>query len=172
MHNSIAKIKPVPVLSFVSYLLISDQIYLCKEKPKTGAMKIVKGASIVAPTLFSLVASFSPDSTNLISRSGLRSTDALALYAAPAKNVWIFPSETEVTEAVHKIVHDAASRAIAERGSFAMAIPGGSVLKVLSSMEGGDWVSKTTIAYINHKCVPNDDLSSAIHAKVRLIFLI
>lgn len=33
-------------------------------------------------------------------------------------------------------------------------------------MEAGDWVSKTTLAYVNHKCVANDDLSSAIHAKV------
>ena len=88
------------------------------------------------------------------------------LWAAPAQLVWILPSEEEVTQAVHKIVEDAARLAIAERGSFALAIPGGSVLKVLSTMEAGDWASKTTLAYVNHKCVPNDDLSSSIHAKV------
>ena len=88
------------------------------------------------------------------------------LWAAPAQLVWILPSEEEVTLAVHKIVENAARLAIAERGSFALAIPGGSVLKVLSTLEAGDWVSKTTLAYVNHKCVPNDDLSSSIHAKV------
>ena len=90
----------------------------------------------------------------------------VALQAAPAKNVWILSSEDEVTQAVHRIVHDAATRAVQDRGHVALAIPGGSVLKILSSMEAdADWVSKTTLAYVNHKCVPNDDLSSAIHAK-------
>jgi len=90
------------------------------------------------------------------------------LWATPAQLVWILPSEEEVTLAVHKLVENAARLAIAERGSFALAIPGGSVLKVLSTMEAGDWVSKTTLAYVNHRCVPNDDLSSSIHAKVSL----
>jgi len=104
--------------------------------------------------------------------SATRSSSAVVeggkqLWAAPANQVWILSSEDDVTQAVHKIVNEAATLAIAERGSFALAIPGGSVLKVLSTMEGGDWVSETTLAYVNHKCVPNDDLSSSIHAKVR-----
>ena len=94
---------------------------------------------------------------------------AAGAATAPAKSVWILPTEEQVTKAVHQIVEEAASRAIAERGHFALAIPGGSVLKVLSSLEAGDWVSKTTLAYVNHKCVPNDDLNSAIHAKVRAV---
>ena len=53
-----------------------------------------------------------------------------ALAAAPAKDVWILPTEEEVTQAVHQIVERAAQEAIAERGHFALAIPGGSVLKV------------------------------------------
>lgn len=53
-----------------------------------------------------------------------------SIAAAPAKDVWILPSEEEVTLAVHKIVEKAASDAICERGHFALAIPGGSVLKV------------------------------------------
>ena len=53
-----------------------------------------------------------------------------ALAAAPAKDVWILPSEEEVTQAVHQIVEQAAKEAIAERGHFALAIPGGSLLKV------------------------------------------
>jgi hypothetical protein len=98
---------------------------------------------------------------------GIARSTSFELAAAPAKHVWILKTEAEVTQAVHVIVEDAARRAIAERGHFALAIPGGSVLKVLSSLDAGDWASKTTLAYVNHKCVPNDDLSSAIHAKVR-----
>jgi len=109
-----------------------------------------------------------------ITTTGIRASSNSKLSAAPAKTVWILPTEKDVTHAVHQIVLDAAKRAIAERGHFALAIPGGSVLKVLSSLEitdGADWVSKTTLAYVNHKCVPNDDLSSAIHAKARNMFL-
>jgi 6-phosphogluconolactonase len=93
-------------------------------------------------------------------------------YLAPASDVWILPTEEDVTKAVHKIVEDAAIKAIEEKGSFALAIPGGSVLKVLSTLEpSGDWVSKTVLAYVNHKCVPNDDIKNAIHAKARSMFL-
>jgi 6-phosphogluconolactonase len=96
----------------------------------------------------------------------------LKLNLAPASDVLVLPTEADVTKAVHAIVEDAAAKAIAEKGTFALAIPGGSVLKVLSSMEPqGDWVSKTILAYVNHKCVPNDDLSSAIHAKASNMFL-
>ncbi|GAX11018.1 6-phosphogluconolactonase [Fistulifera solaris] len=95
-----------------------------------------------------------------------------AHHLLPAKDVWILPTEQDVSKAVHSILENAANKAIAEKGSFALAIPGGSVLTVLSSLEPkGDWVSKTTLAYVNHKCVPNEDLSSAIHAKARNKFL-
>ena len=91
---------------------------------------------------------------------------------APAKDVIVLPTEEDVARAVHLILEKAANKAISEKGTFALAIPGGSVLKVLSSLEpSGDWVSKTTLAYVNHKCVPNDDLSSAIHAKAKSMFL-
>lgn len=98
---------------------------------------------------------------------------ASKLTALPAKDVWILPSEQDVTLAVHKILVNAANRAIAERGHFALAIPGGSVLNVLSSLDtaGQEWVSKTTLAYVNHKCVPNDDAKNSIHAKAQSMFL-
>ncbi len=93
-------------------------------------------------------------------------------YLSPAKDVWILPSEDDVTKAVHKIVEEAATKAIEEKGSFALAIPGGSVLKVLSTLDpSSDWVSKTTLAYVNHKCVENGDSKNAIHAKAKSMFL-
>lgn len=108
----------------------------------------------------------------VISNIPVDQSRSFALQLTPAKDVWILPTEQDVTKAVHSILEKAAHKAIAEKGSFALAIPGGSVLNVLSSLEPkGDWVSKTTLAYVNHKCVPNDDLSSAIHAKARDKFL-
>ncbi|KAL7541027.1 hypothetical protein ACHAXR_010574 [Thalassiosira sp. AJA248-18] len=95
-----------------------------------------------------------------------------ALQAAPAKKVHILPTEADVTAAVHQIVESSAKEAIAARGHFALAIPGGSVLKVLSALEpDSDWVKKTTLAFVNHKCVPIDDVSSAIEAQARAKFL-
>lgn len=95
-----------------------------------------------------------------------------ALNAAPAKKVHILPDESDVTTAVHQIVESAAKEAIDSRGHFALAIPGGSVLKVLSTLDpSSDWVKKTTLAFVNHKCVPIDDVSSAIEAQARTKFL-
>jgi 6-phosphogluconolactonase len=102
----------------------------------------------------------------------LLSTTSTQLYAAPAKRVHILPTEDEVTNAVHQIVESCAKKAIASRGNFALAIPGGSVLKVLSSLDPtSDWVSKTTLCFVNHKCVDITDVSSAIEAQARSKFL-
>mmetsp|Transcript_1290 Transcript_1290/g.2677 ORF Transcript_1290/g.2677 Transcript_1290/m.2677 type:complete len:307 (-) Transcript_1290:139-1059(-) len=99
-------------------------------------------------------------------------TFSTMLHAAPAKNVHILHTEEDVTSAVHQIVESAAQEAISSRGHFALAIPGGSVLKVLSSLNpSSDWVSKTTLAFVNHKCVPVDDVKSAIEAQARTKFL-
>jgi 6-phosphogluconolactonase len=74
--------------------------------------------------------------------------------------------------AVHQIVESCAKKAIANRGHFALAIPGGSVLKVLSSLEpSSDWVTKTTLCFVNHKCVDITNVSSAIEAQARSKFL-
>eukprot|EP00277_Geminigera_cryophila_P031622 CAMPEP_0173062370 /NCGR_PEP_ID=MMETSP1102-20130122/3776_1 /TAXON_ID=49646 /ORGANISM="Geminigera sp., Strain Caron Lab Isolate" /LENGTH=281 /DNA_ID=CAMNT_0013929025 /DNA_START=46 /DNA_END=891 /DNA_ORIENTATION=+ len=68
-------------------------------------------------------------------------------------------------------VQAAAKQAIAERGHFALAIPGGSILKMLSVMDHStvDW-SKTVMAYVNHRAVPNDD-DTATHKKAGPLFL-
>ncbi|KAL7539695.1 hypothetical protein ACHAWF_006481 [Thalassiosira exigua] len=95
-----------------------------------------------------------------------------ALHAAPASRVHVLPTEADVTSAVHQIVQNAAKEAINKRGHFALAIPGGSVLKILSTLDpDGDWAEKTTLAFVNHKCVPVDDVGSAIEAQAREKFL-
>jgi 6-phosphogluconolactonase len=94
--------------------------------------------------------------------------------SAAIQNVVVLEDASAVGDAVRKIVGDAAKEAIAERGYFALAIPGGSILKMLVGddiLGDEDWTSKTTIAYVNHKCVDMDDGDLATHAKARKLFL-
>lgn len=93
------------------------------------------------------------------------------LNLTPAQKVHILPTEADVTSAVHSIVSNAAKSAIESRGHFTLAIPGGSVLKVLTTLEPEWDVSKTTLAFVNHKCVPIDDVKTAIEAQARTKFL-
>ena len=76
-------------------------------------------------------------------------------------------------QAIRDIVTDAAKKAIEERGYFALAIPGGSILKMLSGdiPNKEEWTTKTIIAYVNHKCVPMNDIELATHAKAKQLFL-
>lgn len=71
---------------------------------------------------------------------------------------------------IRQIVEDAAAKAIADHGHFYLAIPGGSILKMLVGSKG-DWTQSTTIAYVNHKCVAMDDEKLATHAKAMHLFM-
>ena len=75
-----------------------------------------------------------------------------------------------VAEEVCLRLNAAADKAIAARGHFALAIPGGSILKMLKD-SAPSWASQTTLAYVNHKAVPMDDLALATHAKAGALFL-
>ena len=94
------------------------------------------------------------------------------LHAAPAQRVHILATEDDVTKAIHAIVESSAASAIRSRGRFALAVPGGSVLNILSTLAPcGDWPNHTTVIFVNHKCVPIDDVSSAIEAQARAKFI-
>ncbi|PNH06542.1 putative 6-phosphogluconolactonase 4, chloroplastic [Tetrabaena socialis] len=69
------------------------------------------------------------------------------------------------------MVLSAAQSAVAERGVFLLAIPGGSVLKMCAGLAGlpVPW-DKTLLFYVNHKCVPAGDKSST-HQKALDYFL-
>jgi 6-phosphogluconolactonase len=65
-----------------------------------------------------------------------------------------------------------AAESIRARGAFTVAVPGGSVLKMLGGLAGStrvDW-SRVVLAYANHKCVPLD-ADNATHFKARKLFL-
>lgn len=94
------------------------------------------------------------------------------LHAAPAERVHILATEDDVAKAIHAIVESSANSAIRSRGHFTLAIPGGSVLNILSTLAPcGDWPDRTTIVFVNHKCVPIDDVASAIEAQARAKFI-
>ena len=87
----------------------------------------------------------------------------------PSKLTVLFDADA-VSAHVLARVEAAATKAIAERGHFALAIPGGSILKMLAGSKP-EWAAKTTLAYVNHKAVPMEDASLATHAKASALFL-
>ena len=97
---------------------------------------------------------------------------AVTTPAAPSDSVVILPDADAVGAKIRDILQDAATKAIQERGHFALVIPGGSILKMLvGSGQQQSWTSQTTLAYVNHKCVPMDNESLATHAKAMTLFL-
>lgn len=91
---------------------------------------------------------------------------------AAVNQVVVLEDAAAVGDTVRNIVAESAAAAIADHGYFALAIPGGSILKMLVGSDIlGSWTSKTTIAYVNHKCVPIDDMDLATHAKARNLFM-
>lgn len=93
-----------------------------------------------------------------------------AIPAAKPELVNVEVDADAVAAAVRHCVDEAAEAAIKERGYFALAIPGGSILKMLAGSTPA-WASKTTLAYVNHKCVAMDDAALATHAKAEKLFL-
>jgi len=86
--------------------------------------------------------------------------------------VVILPDSNAVSSSIRDIVKEAAHRAIGERGHFALAIPGGSILKMLAGeVMDEQWTRHTTVVYVNHKCVSMDDDELATHAKAHKLFL-
>lgn len=90
--------------------------------------------------------------------------------AAPPSRVQVAADTAAVSAAVLARVDAAAEAAIKARGKFALGIPGGSVMKMLSGSAPA-WAEKTTLAYVNHKAVAMDDIDLATHAKASKLFL-
>lgn len=146
--------------------------------------------AFLRPSLLALltaeVAGFAPRQPfGILPVGGASSTTTLLSTAStmippptPVDDVVVLADAASVGEAVRSVVVEAAERAVAERGHFALAIPGGSILKMLVGMSADDgegrdmsWTSKTTLVYVNHKCVSMDDGDLATHAKAHKLFL-
>jgi 6-phosphogluconolactonase len=102
-----------------------------------------------------------------------RGGGVVVLSAAPVSpdRVLVLADTDAVSAQIRAIVKSAAKSAIAERGIFYLAIPGGSILKMLQGCGDGDWTRRTVLAYVNHKCVSMDDTNLATHAKAVKLFL-
>ena len=93
-----------------------------------------------------------------------------AVAPTEVEKVVVLPDAGAVSKAVQEKVDAAAAAAIEKKGWFALAIPGGSILNMLAG-SAPDWADKTTIAYVNHKCVAMDDIQLSTHAKASDKFL-
>lgn len=87
----------------------------------------------------------------------------------------IYKTSTDVANALCEDFLSAASLSINKKGSFYCAIPGGSVLKMLSGLAKSEYKSKIDwtkvhLFYVNHKCVKDDD-STSTHKKAKDFFL-
>ncbi|KAG2498509.1 hypothetical protein HYH03_003760 [Edaphochlamys debaryana] len=85
--------------------------------------------------------------------------------------VEVHPTEAAVGNRICEMVLSAAHAAVATKGAFFLAIPGGSVLKMCGGLVGKPmpW-DKTFLFYVNHKCVPLGDKAST-HQKALDLFL-
>ena len=120
--------------------------------------------------LSSAVSAYTPGSMRLATSAARAPTSVMLAPVAPT-SVAVEADAEAVASTVLFQVEAAAEAAIAARGHFALAIPGGSVLKMLAKSEAPAWASKTTLAYVNHKCVAMDDAALATHAKAGALFL-
>jgi 6-phosphogluconolactonase len=103
-------------------------------------------------------------------QAGIRTQHVhMKLAPVPASKVNIFSDADAVGKYVMARVEAAAAEAIAQKGHFALAIPGGSILKMLGGSPA--WAKDCTLAYVNHKAVPMDDAKLATHAKASKLFL-
>jgi hypothetical protein len=74
------------------------------------------------------------------------------------KDVQIFPEPSQVADALAKLTIQAAERAIRERGSFTVALAGGSLIKLLGGLKGKsevDW-KNWHIFWVDERCVPHE----------------
>ena len=89
-------------------------------------------------------------------------------------SVKVYPSSKVLAETLCQDIKQAATNEIDRKGSFYIAVPGGSVLKLLSTLTESednsiDW-AKVHLFYVNHKCVSMED-PSATHLKAKGLFV-
>lgn len=80
--------------------------------------------------------------------------------------------EKSVGIALCSILEQEYQKSIATKQSFSFSISGGSMLKMLSHLDGKstiDW-SRCTMGFVSHRCVPLDDDAATYH-KARPVFL-
>ena len=79
-----------------------------------------------------------------------------SLPPADKSRITVLSDAESVGAEVWKRIDEAGQRAVKERGTFTLAIPGGSVLKMLGGTKP-EWAEDCLLAYVNHKAVNDDD---------------
>ena len=94
-----------------------------------------------------------------------------SLAPADKSRITVLSDADAVGAEVWKRIDEAGKRAVEERGTFTLAIPGGSVLKMLAGTKPA-WAEDCLLAYVNHKAVDDDaDAALSTHAKAKAGFL-
>lgn len=88
-------------------------------------------------------------------------------------STYVYSSDLSLADALCEELLLLGKKYISMNGVFNVAVPGGSVLKMLTNLKSSskelDW-SKVNWFYVNHKCVPNTDETST-HFKAQKYFL-
>ena len=108
--------------------------------------------------------------THLAAVSLAELAEQSSLPPADKSRITVLSDADAVGAEVWKRIDEAGKRAVEERGTFTLAIPGGSVLKMLAGTEPS-WAEDCLLAYVNHKAVNDDDAALSTHAKARAGFL-
>ena len=77
-------------------------------------------------------------------------------------DVQTYQKDSEVADALASLTIKAAEKAISERGSFTVALAGGSLVKLLGGLKGKtdvDW-KNWHVFWVDERCVPHDDAES------------
>ena len=148
------------IVLFVNFVLLSRVAAFAPNLRVTS--RIRRNHNFLSSSSFSSSSSSSSSSSNTLASPPSTSPE----------NVLVLQDAKDVARYIRETVINSAQKAIHERGHFALAIPGGSILKMLSGeMSDMSWTDKTTLVYVNHKCVSMDDIEASTHAKARKLFL-
>ena len=94
--------------------------------------------------------------THLAASSLAELAEQSSLPPADKSRITVLSDADAVGAEVWKRIDEAGKRAVEERGTFTLAIPGGSVLKLLAG-SSPSWAEDCLLAYVNHKAVNDDD---------------
>ena len=109
--------------------------------------------------------------THLAAVSLAELAEQSSLPPADKSRITVLSDAEAVGQEVWKRIDEAGKRAVKERGTFTLAIPGGSVLKMLAGTKPA-WAEDCLLAYVNHKAVDDDaDAALSTHAKAKAGFL-
>lgn len=88
----------------------------------------------------------------------LRSGGAAPASMANDKNIQVFPEQAQVADALANLTIQAAERAISERGSFTVALAGGSLIKLLGGLKGKSGIEWKNwhVFWVDERCVPHE----------------